>query len=133
MKHLALPLLAALALLAGQTASAAPEGAASAAAAASAPRARPRVKLPPRRLSPAEQRQVDTPPLDEPPQGRVQPQISIPLGKKKALPVERQSGPRATGAAASAPGRIDDAAARCNAEPDAQARARCREQALHDH
>ena len=85
---------------------------------ASAPRP---AKPPPRLLTPAELRDSASSPADEPPAGAVTPQISIPLGKKPAPPLKPYS------RAAAAPGGIDDAAARCEAQASEPARAECRD------
>ncbi len=100
------------------------------AAGASAPAA----ALPgPRTLTPAEKRDNATPPDDSRPEGRVVPQISIPLGKslpaasKPTLPTLRPTRPAA---AASSVG-VNDAVARCEAQADEAARARCRDRLSH--
>ena len=100
------------------------------AAGASAPAA----ALPgPRTLSPAEKRDNATPPDESRPEGRVVPQISIPLGKslpatsKPTLPTLRPPRPAA---AASSVG-VNDAVARCEAQADEATRARCRKRLSH--
>jgi hypothetical protein len=95
--------------------------------AASAPRTKAgRPKPPPRQLSPTEQREVDAPPLDKPPQGEVQPQIHIPLTRKQPSTNKPHVQPgKGEGPAG---GNINDAAARCEAQPSEQARAQCREE-----
>lgn len=90
---------------------------------ASAPRP---AKPPPRRLTPAELRDSASSPADDPPAGAVTPQISIPLGKKPAPPLKPYSRAARRDAAA-APGGIDDAAARCEAQASEPARAECRD------
>lgn len=90
---------------------------------ASAPRP---AKPPPRLLTPAELRDSASSPADEPPAGAVTPQISIPLGKKPAPPLKPYSR-AARHDAAAAPGGIDDAAARCEAQASGPARAECRD------
>lgn len=99
---------------------------ASAPAPASAPRAKAAKPKPaPRRLSPAEQREVSAPPLDKPPQGEVQPQLHIPLTRKQPA----ANKPHVQhGAETPAQGGVNDAVARCNAQPTPQARAQCREE-----
>ena len=90
---------------------------------ASAPRP---AKPPPRSLTPAELRDSASSPADEPPAGAVTPQISIPLGKKPVLPLKPYSRAARRDAPA-APGGIDDAAARCEAQASESARAECRD------
>lgn len=90
---------------------------------ASAPRP---AKPPPRRLTPAEMRDSAASPADDRPAGAVTPQISIPLGKKPAPPLKPYS-PAARRDVAAAPGGIDDAAARCEAQTSEAARAECRD------
>ena len=94
---------------------------------ASAPRP---AKPPPRRLTPAEMRDSANSPADDPPAGAVTPQISIPLGKKPAPPVKPYSRAARRDAPA-APGGIDDAAARCEAQASETARAECRNKLTH--
>ncbi|WP_374593621.1 hypothetical protein [Aquabacterium sp.] len=98
---------------------------ASAPAASAAPLKLNKPKPAPRRLTPAEQRKVNAPPLDKPPQGEVQPQIRIPLTRKQpaANKPNMQRGPEAP-----APGGVNDAVARCKAQPTPQAQAQCREE-----
>ncbi len=90
---------------------------------ASAPRP---AKPPPRPLTPAELRDSASSPADEPPAGAVTPQISIPLGKKAVPPLKPYSRAARRDAPA-APGGIDDAAARCEAQASESARAECRD------
>jgi len=52
-------------------------------------------------------------------------QISIPFGKKPPAPPKSESDAAAR-LAAKAPGGVDDAEARCRAQTDEQARAKCR-------
>lgn len=61
------------------------------------------------------------------PEGRVTPQIRIPLGKKSDAPV-LQRRPTDTGSATPANGMVDDAAAQCEAQRGEQVRAKCRDQ-----
>ena len=62
------------------------------------------------------------------PEGRVTPQLRIPLGKKGDAPVVQRR-PTDTGLTSSAPsGLIGDAAARCDAERSEQLRLKCRDQ-----
>lgn len=86
----------------------------------------------PRVLSPAEQREVNSPPLDTPPSGNVQPQLSIPLGRAAdkvpaTSPTRAQSNQVRSGG--SSTGGVDDSAARCSAETDEQARTQCLQKA----
>jgi hypothetical protein len=90
-------------------------------AASASPRA---AKPTPRPLSPAESRDIAAPPGDLRPERPVTPQVTIPLRKTQdAAPkfdprAARRSKPASTGG-------INDAAARCEAQSDEQARAKC--------
>ena len=90
--------------------------------ASAAPVSKPEKKA----LTPAESRDSATAPGDLRPEGRVTPQVSIPLNKAGQVPPKSllNPPPRATVAPS---GGIDDAAARCGALADAQARDQCRE------
>ena len=96
----------------------------------SAASALPAAKPGPKPLTPTELRDSATPPGDLRPEDRVKPQISIPLGKGPPAPLklESRAAPRGT---AAAPGGIDDASARCEAELDEQVRATCRDKLAH--
>jgi hypothetical protein len=86
----------------------------------------PAVRPTPRLLSPAESRDSARPAGELRPERPVTPQISIPFGKSPRAtdkPPARQVRRGATPAS----GGIDDGAARCEAQPDAAARARCRD------
>lgn len=89
-------------------------------AAASAPRpTKPARRL----LTPEQARQSATAPGELRPERQVAPQIVIPLTKKPEPPTNPNL-PRRGKATSS--GGIDDAVARCEAQSDPQARARCR-------
>jgi len=77
-------------------------------------------------LTPSESRDSATAAGDLRPERRVTPQISIPLNKAGQAPSKSMLNPppRATAAPS---GGIDDAAARCGALADAQARDQCRD------
>ena len=94
-------------------------------AGASAP---PLVRPAPRPLTPAELRNSATSPDDQPPEGPVVPQINIPFGKTPPPPKSAPHAARAgmTASANGANAGIGDAAARCEAQEDASARAACR-------
>lgn len=123
--HLPLVTLVALAALCpcaalAQSAASAPAGSASAAASA------PAVAKPgPRLLTPAQARDSATAPGELRPERQVTPQLTIPLSRKPQPPTT--SNELRQGKPASAGG-VNDAAARCEAQSDAQARARCRAQ-----
>ena len=117
-----LPLAAALLLAASPLAATAQSSASAPVSAASAASA---AKPGPRLLTPGESRDSATPPGDLRPERRVTPQISVPLGKTPPGPVKSESRALRRGKAAS--GVIDDAAARCEAQSDEQARAKCRD------
>ena len=119
-----LVLAAALALVASPVAAIGP-AAASAPPAAAAPAA-PAIPTGPRLLTPGESRDSASPPGDLRPERPVTPQISIPLGKAPPAPLKLPSRVAPRGNAAAANG-IDDAAARCEAEPGEQVRAKCRD------
>ncbi len=124
MTKLVLSLMAALGLTLAASHASAQEGAASAPPAAAKPakpKPQPQPKPMPKKQSPTVQSDVNSPPIDPPPSGEVQPQISIPFGKTPPPPKNKPSTARTNGSG------INDGAARCNAEPDEQARALCRE------
>jgi hypothetical protein len=79
----------------------------------------------PKQLTPQQSRESATAPGDLRPEHATVPQINIPFGKKAALPKQEPIKPARGSNAASAAG-IDDAVARCEAEPDRQVRANCR-------
>ena len=91
-------------------------------AASAAPAGKPEKKV----LTPSESRDSATAAGDLRPERRVTPQISIPLNKAGQAPSKSMLNPppRATAAPS---GGIDDAAARCGALADAQARDQCRD------
>jgi cytoskeletal protein RodZ len=122
-KHF-LPLFTALALsLSLSCASAQSDAASAPAPALTKPKPKPAAKPVPIKQSPTVQTDVNSPPLDKPPGGDVQPQISIPFGKTPPPPKNKLGTARKTGSANG----INDGAARCNAEADEQARALCRD------
>jgi hypothetical protein len=84
----------------------------------------------PRQRSAAETGGRATAPGDLKPERPVAPQISIPIGKKAPPPTAREEGVVQRGGAASAGG-VDDAAARCEAQIDAQLRSDCRAKLVH--
>jgi hypothetical protein len=100
---------------------------ASAPAVSAAPKAA-KAKSPPRLLTPEESRDSATAPGDLRPEHQVTQQVNIPLGRK--APSKPDSSAVRRGKAASGGG-INDAAARCNAEVDEQARASCRDRVAH--
>ena len=114
-------LILALAPLAASAQGASPPAPAASApqAAASAPRT---AKQPSKLMSPEESR--DTAQHDLLPERQVTPQINIPLNKKGDVP-EKPYGYTKSRKAGKAGGGIDDAAARCQAQANAQARAAC--------
>lgn len=112
---LALVLSCALPLAAGLVS--AQTGAAASAPAAATPASGPRLP------TPAESRERAQPVDEAQPAGKAMPQISLPLGKAPPAPLL----PSRRRNAASAARGIDDAAARCEAEADAQQRAACRD------
>ena len=91
----------------------------------SAASAAPAGKSGPRLMTPAESRNSASPPGDLRPERPVTPQVKIPFGKAPPAPSQTPSRATRPGSAASAGG-IDDAAVRCEAEPDARSRATCR-------
>jgi hypothetical protein len=120
MKILSLPCALALLLAGASSLAAEPAPAAASAAAARVPAPRP---LAP----PTPPRDGGTDRADLRPERPVEPQIVIPLGRTPpTLPVSKAAAQRRSRAAAT--GGIDDAAARCEAQADPAARARCREQ-----
>jgi len=115
------PLMSAAALAAALS----PAWSQSAPPAARAPAAAPRASAPaPALRSPAESRQEATIPGDLRPDEKVTPQLVIPL-RKNAPGAKPERVDVRRDAAASAPGSIDDAAARCEAQSSKAARARC--------
>ena len=88
-------------------------------AASAAPAAKPR----PRLMTPAEAGDSASPRGELRPERPVTPQLTIPFGKKPPGPTTARAA-RPSNAASS--GGIDDATARCEAQPDAQLRAACR-------
>ena len=127
MKLRCLPLAAVLALATSLFAAMAQTSTLLPSAGASAPTA---AKAGPRALTPAELRDSASPD-DLRPEGPVKPQISIPLGKTAPVPLKSQLRAARPGAAASSGG-INDAAARCEAQTDEQARAKCRDKFAHE-
>ena len=104
-----------------------------AAPAASEPAATPPARPAPRLLSPEEKRLSATEPGQLRPAQRPVPQVRIPLGPRGATDGARPERPegirplrRAPAPAASASGRIDDEAARCEAQSSAEAAKACR-------
>ncbi len=126
--HHLLPLAVACAVAIGTATAIAQPATPLAPIAASAPAA----PLPgPRLLTPAQSRERATPPGELRPERPVTRQIHIPFGKAPPAPMKPlrravRAGP------ATATGGIDDAAARCEARRDAQARAKCRDQLAHE-
>ena len=99
----------------------APEQAASAAA---------KPKPEPRLLAPTESRDKTAPPGELRPERQVTPQLAIPVGRNApaAPPLgEARSLRPAQQAKPAMSGNVDDAVARCSAEVDEQARAKCRD------
>lgn len=85
--------------------------------------------LPARPLTSAELRDSGSAAIDDRREGTVTPQIRIPLGKTAPTPMKPDARPARRGvppAAAAGTAGIDDAAARCEAQADAKARAACR-------
>ncbi len=91
-------------------------------AASAAPVGKPEKKL----LTPSESRDSATAPGDLRPEQRVTPQITIPLNKAGQVPAKAVLNPPPRAKPAPSGG-IDDAAARCGALADAQAREQCRD------
>lgn len=87
----------------------------------------PTTRLPgPRLQTPEEKRDAASPPNDLRPIGTVTPQIVVPL--RQTAPTPLKTDPLATPADRVAPsGGVDDAAARCGALTDKQARTACRD------
>jgi hypothetical protein len=124
MKTHCLPLAAALMFALSPLAAVAQASAPAASAAASAAaKAKP---APPRQRTPAELRDAATPPGELRPEKPVVPQVSIPFGKTPPASVKAETRTSRRGKPASSSGGVDDAAARCEAEANAQARATCR-------
>lgn len=120
MKLFSLPLAIAMAFALPSAPAQAQASAPLATAAASAPRpTKPARRL----LTPEQARQSATAPGELRPERQVAPQIVIPLTKKPQPPTNPNL-PRKGKATPS--GGIDDAVARCEAQSDPQARARCR-------
>ncbi len=101
--------------------------------AASDSAATPPARPAPRLLSPEEKRLSATEPGQLRPAQRPVPQVRIPLGQPAAAHGERPERPegirplrRAPAAAASATGRVDDEAARCEAQASDEAAKACR-------
>ena len=128
------PLLPAGVLFAALLATAALPGAAAAQASAPlpdlpaasralSPAARASAAAGPRARSPADTAKSAIAPGDQRPERPVTPQLSIPFGKVPPPPPKRD---RAAAPGPSATDGIDDAAARCESQPDARLRADCR-------
>lgn len=128
MKVRCLPAVAALVLATAGSVASAQSDAPPPLAAASAPSA---LKPGPRLLTPAQSRDSASPPGEIRPAHPVTPQISIPFGKKPPAPLKPARHPLREGSAASA-GRVDDAAARCEARLGEQVRAKCRAELAHE-
>ncbi len=79
------------------------------------------VKPATRLLTPAEKRESATLPGELRPEGQATPQFSIPLGSTTAKP----SSPTAKRGKNGSSGGVNDAVARCHAEADETARAKC--------
>ncbi|MFM9917653.1 MAG: hypothetical protein ACKVOX_17775 [Rhizobacter sp.] len=95
------------------------------AARASAPAA---VTPGPRLMSPAEMNQNASPPGELRPENAVTPQIVIPLRNQRAVQPKPEKR-NLKGVKPATAGGVNDAAARCEALPDAAARAACRDSA----
>jgi hypothetical protein len=93
--------------------------------AASAPTTK--AKTGPRLLTPEESRESGTAAGDLRPERQVTPQVSIPLGKKPPPPTRPKASSGTAPRNGAAAGGINDAAARCEAQVDKQARATCRD------
>jgi hypothetical protein len=117
--------IALLAMLVGLPLHAAAQASAPVANTPTPPGVAPRIKPPPKLLTPAEKRAIPTSAIDNEarPEGAVKPQLNIRLGKTPPPPSAGEA--RAVRPANSATG-IDDAAAACDAEIGPQARAACR-------
>ena len=109
----------ALAFVAAQGQTPSPRPAASSASAAAPTTAKPGK----RPLSPEELRDSATMPGELRPAAPVVPQVNIPIGKGAAQPSMAASAVPQN--AASAPGQINDAVARCKAQTDPKERAKC--------
>ena len=122
MKTHFLPVVAAL-MLAALSCPAMAQSSASSPRSVAASGSRP-TKPGPRQLTPTEMRENASPPGDLRPEHPVVPQISIPLGKTAhpRVKAEPRAVPRSKAASA---GGVDDAAARCEAQSDEQASAKC--------
>ena len=125
---LTLALLLALSPLTAGAQTAAARSSGLAASAPVVPKPAPKPKPTPRPMSPSAQREAATMPDETRPLGQAVPQLNIPLGKGPtgaAKPTVNSGVPskKAT------PGGVNDAAARCGAEPDLAARAACRDRA----
>ena len=118
------PLVVALLLAFGASAAMAQ---ASAPVPVSAASALPAAKPGPRLLTPAQSRDIASPPGNLRPEHPVTPQFSIPLGKTPPAPSKPAPHVLRGGPAASE-GSVDDAAARCEARHGEQVRAKCRDQ-----
>ena len=123
MKIHSLPLVTAVVLAALQCSAAAQTGAPAPMPSASAA---PAAKPGPRPMTPAEVRDSAAPTGDLRPEGQVTPQISVPLGKPFPTPPKPTS-PAVRPATAASSGGINDAVARCEAQADEAARAKCRD------
>ncbi len=123
LRHLALATAAALVPLAAVAQTAAPPVPADAASVA--PKAPPEK----RNLTPTEGRDSAPKAGDlQPQQSRVAPQLSIPLNSKPGqVPLKGMVSPPPRAATAKPSGGVDDAAARCGAIADPQAREQCRD------
>ena len=82
-----------------------------------------RMKGPPR-PPPVVRPEAVPPVLDLPPEGKVEPQINLPFGKKSGAAASSVPRGGASRAGRAAPG-VSDSAARCESEPDATVRAKC--------
>ena len=85
------------------------------------------VPVGPRVMTPEQRRAGASLPGEIRPERAVTPQISIPLGRSAPGPIKLPTRDAARRTPAS-PGAIDDAAARCEAQPGQQARAKCRDE-----
>ena len=93
-----------------------------------APKPAPKPKPTPRPMSPSAQREAATMPDETRPQGQAVPQLNIPLGKGPTGAAKPTVNSGVPGKKATTGG-VNDAAARCGAEPDVAARAACRDRA----
>jgi len=124
MKTRCLPLTAALLLAVSAFQASAQASAPPPLSAASAP---PAAAPGPRVPTSAESREGASPPGELRPEHPVTPQVNIQLGRTPPTPLK--SAPRAGNAASGS--RIDDAAARCEAQLGEQVRAKCRDELAH--